>query len=120
MWRNRIAPYAVASAMAVTGMFTLRPGAAPTPVAAVAAASPPSDAPYRDGLFQGRLAAERCRDHRPGIGRWVGAEQRARFAMGYHEAYWGEGSGARPASAGETACRAPGSRAPAAPAPSAP
>jgi hypothetical protein len=119
MWTNRIAQYAVASAMVATGMVALRPHPAAT-AAAAAAAPQPSDAPYRDGLFQGRLAAERCRDHRPGIGRWVGAEQRARFAMGYHQAYWGGGAGAGPASAGGTACQAPGSRAPASPAPSAP
>ncbi len=46
-----------------------------------------NDAPYRDGLYQGRLAAERGGENRPSVGRWNGDEERARFVQGYEDAY---------------------------------
>src|SRR5438105_8865523 len=46
------------------------------------------DAPYRDGLFQGRLAALRGSENRPSVGRWNNDEARAHFILGFEEAYW--------------------------------
>ncbi len=47
-----------------------------------------NDAPYRDGLFQGKLAAERGRVRDTNAlsrGRWSEEEKRAHFVMGYKE-----------------------------------
>ena len=46
-----------------------------------------TDAAYRDGLFQGRLAAERGAAGRPSVGRWSGDEERAHFTRGYQQGY---------------------------------
>jgi len=43
-----------------------------------------NDAAYRDGLYQGRLAAERG-DTVPSVGRWSAAEKREHFGIGYRE-----------------------------------
>jgi hypothetical protein len=51
-------------------------------------ALPMHDAPYRDGLFQGRLAALRGGANRPSVGRWSSDEAREHFVLGYEEAYW--------------------------------
>ena len=48
-----------------------------------------NDAPYRDGLYQGRLAAERGSENRPSVGRWSGDQERAHFVQGYQDAYRG-------------------------------
>lgn len=45
------------------------------------------DGAYRDGLYIGKLAAERGRESRPPIGRWVGEKDRAAFLAGYEHAY---------------------------------
>ncbi len=47
-----------------------------------------NDAPYRDGLFQGKLSAERGRVRDTNAlsrGRWSEEEKRAHFVMGYKE-----------------------------------
>ena len=46
-----------------------------------------TDAPYRDGLFLGRLAAQRGAPNLPSLGRWSSAEDRAHFVLGYEQAY---------------------------------
>jgi hypothetical protein len=41
---------------------------------------------YRDGLFQGKLAAKRGIKTVPAIGRWNAEVDRASFSEGYHQA----------------------------------
>ena len=45
------------------------------------------DAPFRDGVFHGRLAAERCQLPQAPVGRWSGLAERSRFAEGYTTAF---------------------------------
>ena len=45
------------------------------------------DAPFRDGVFQGRLAAGYCRPQQAPVGRWSDRNERRRFAAGYDTAY---------------------------------
>ena len=47
----------------------------------------PADAAFRDGLFQGRLDAERSRRQHLSIGRWNVDADRRSFAAGYLQAY---------------------------------
>jgi hypothetical protein len=42
---------------------------------------------YRDGLYLGRLTAERGRPHHVASGRWATAENRALFTAGYEQGY---------------------------------
>ena len=44
---------------------------------------------YRDGLFVGKLSAERGAKSRAPIGRWATAEDRASFTAGYQLGYGG-------------------------------
>src|SRR6266705_6331295 len=46
-----------------------------------------SDGAFRDGLYQGRLAAERGRPQRPLVGRWSKERDRASFAAGFQRGY---------------------------------
>jgi hypothetical protein len=46
-----------------------------------------TNAPFRDGLFQGRLDADRGRDAHISIGRWSRPADRALFEVGYRKAY---------------------------------
>lgn len=45
------------------------------------------DAPYRDGTFVGRLAAERCDSPPAPIGRWSVSAERSRFSEGYRDGF---------------------------------
>jgi hypothetical protein len=42
---------------------------------------------FRDGLYLGRLAAERGQPHHVARGRWATADNRALFAAGYEQGY---------------------------------
>ena len=46
-----------------------------------------ADAAFRDGLYVGRLAAERGSAMRPLIGRWSTEADRASFVQGYRRGY---------------------------------
>jgi hypothetical protein len=46
-----------------------------------------TSAPFRDGLFQGRLDADRGSDAHISIGRWSRLADRALFVAGYRKAY---------------------------------
>lgn len=46
-----------------------------------------TQAPYRDGLFQGRLAAERGASMAPVLSRWSDNADRAVFVLGYSRGY---------------------------------
>jgi hypothetical protein len=41
---------------------------------------------YRDGLYEGKLAATRGAGPTPSVGRWSATEDRASFAAGYRQA----------------------------------
>ena len=45
------------------------------------------DGAYQDGLYLGRLTAERGQPLSPPIGRWSSDEDRASFAAGYQRGY---------------------------------
>jgi hypothetical protein len=55
--------------------------------AQTAAAHLASDGAFRDGLYLGKLAAERGGGLRPPIGRWSGEQDRASFVAGYRRGY---------------------------------
>jgi hypothetical protein len=42
---------------------------------------------FRDGLYQGKLAAENGQPLRPAVGRWSTEQDRATFAAGYERGY---------------------------------
>lgn len=46
-----------------------------------------TDGAFRDGLYLGRLAAERGSRARIAIARWVNAQDRASFTAGYQRGY---------------------------------
>ena len=56
----------------------------PKPAAEVQFAA---DAPFRDGLYVGRLAAESGRPEHPTAGRWSSQHDRASFVAGYQRGY---------------------------------
>jgi hypothetical protein len=45
------------------------------------------DGAFRDGLYLGRLAAERGELMRPSVGRWSTAQNRSMFSVGYRRGY---------------------------------
>ena len=47
-----------------------------------------TSAPFRDGLYQGKLAAERSGEPRISTGRWATAADRAVFAEGFRQGYY--------------------------------
>jgi len=47
-----------------------------------------SDGAFRDGLYLGKLTAERGQPLRPAIGRWSTDQDRARFTAGYRRGYY--------------------------------
>jgi hypothetical protein len=51
-----------------------------------------TDAAYRDGLFQGKLAAARGPKPIPSVGRWNDDKDRSSFAAGYKEGYEQQGA----------------------------
>jgi hypothetical protein len=54
----------------------------------------PTDAAFRDGLFQSRLDCYEGRKPHPAIGRWSTAEARASFLAGYQMGYRPQGEAA--------------------------
>jgi len=81
--------YMVAAALTLSAflMVTLSAGSVDPRVRGSDPAIPMHDAPYRDGLFQGRLAAPRGGADRPNVGRWSSDDARAHFIQGYEQAY---------------------------------
>jgi len=46
-----------------------------------------ADGAFRDGLYVGRLAAERSRPPHPPLGRWSSEKDRRSFEAGFRQAY---------------------------------
>jgi hypothetical protein len=46
-----------------------------------------ADGAFRDGLYLGKLSAERGQPLRPTVGRWSTGEDRSRFDAGYRRGY---------------------------------
>jgi hypothetical protein len=46
-----------------------------------------ADGAFRDGLYLGKLTADRRQPFRPGIGRWSSEQDRAMFTAGYCRGY---------------------------------
>ncbi len=90
MRASKAALSAFAAALGVTAILMVTVGAGSVDPRGRAAdpALPMHDAPYRDGLFQGRLAALRGAANRPSVGRWSSDAAREHFVLGYEEAYW--------------------------------
>jgi len=80
--------FVAALALTTILMVTVSAGSVDTRVREPDRALPMHDAPYRDGLFQGRLAALRGGENRPSVGRWSSDEARDHFVLGYEEAFW--------------------------------
>ncbi len=87
MWTKRVAHYGLVSALILTGKLVVDATGARRVDPSADAAPHITDAAYRDGLFQGKLAARRCGEKRPGVGRWGGDAERAHFALGYERGY---------------------------------
>jgi hypothetical protein len=49
-----------------------------------------NNAPFRDGLYLGKLAAEGGDQYRIAVGRWSRTNDRADFASGYDQGYKGQ------------------------------
>lgn len=47
--------------------------------------NPAMSAPYRDGLYVGKLAQERGEQRQPSVGRWAKQADREAFSAGYGE-----------------------------------
>jgi hypothetical protein len=56
---------------------------------------------YRDGLYLGRLTAQRGRPHHVASGRWATADDRALFTAGYDQGYQESAAGHATAANGE-------------------
>lgn len=50
-----------------------------------ASANPTMSAPYRDGLYLGKLAQERGEQRQPSVGRWANQTDREAFSAGYEQ-----------------------------------
>jgi len=46
-----------------------------------------TDGAFRDGVYLGRLAAQRGGEHHVAVGRWVTAQDRSSFSAGYERGY---------------------------------
>jgi hypothetical protein len=72
---------------AFAGRAILRSGA-PRPAEVVSSdLMQTTDGAYRDGVFQGKLAAARGANPIPNLARWGSEKDRASFVTGYHEGY---------------------------------
>jgi hypothetical protein len=49
-----------------------------------------TSAPFRDGLYLGKLAAERGGESHISVGRWASEADRASFAAGFNQGYQNE------------------------------
>ena len=67
----------------VSGLEAVRPPYSP----ASENASRNSDGAFRDGLYLGKLAADRGAESHIAIGRWATAQNRASFTAGYQRGY---------------------------------
>ncbi len=84
---KRLSIYVFTIVLTCAVAAVLARGAAHQSQFAGSAVNNPADAAFRDGLFQGRLDAERSRRQHLSIGRWnVDAERRS-FVSGYLQAY---------------------------------
>jgi hypothetical protein len=50
-----------------------------------ASANPATNAPYRDGIYVGKLAQERGEQRQPSVGRWATQADREAFSAGYEQ-----------------------------------
>jgi len=57
------------------------------PIAAETNVTQATNAAYRDGVFQGSLAAKRNSPFHVAVGRWATEEDRASFSEGYRQAF---------------------------------
>ena len=76
---------AIAVCLGTTGMLASRH---PSALFSQTANAPlAADAPFRDGLYVGELAARAGRPQHAPVGRWSNQADRARFAAGYRLGY---------------------------------
>jgi hypothetical protein len=71
-------------ATATLAISNSSPTLSPSPEARLAA-----DGAFRDGLYLGKLTAQRGQPSRPGIGRWSSDQDRSMFMAGYQRGYSG-------------------------------
>ena len=76
---------AVATCLGGTAMLTTSNSTVASSVSTEASLT--TDGAFRDGLYLGKLAAERGQVMRPAIGRWSTDWDRSMFAAGYHRGY---------------------------------
>ena len=80
-----ISALAVAVCLGSTAMLTNSSSTVPSSVSTETKMA--TDGAFRDGLYLGKLAAERGQVLRPAIGRWSADRDRSMFAAGYRRGY---------------------------------
>jgi hypothetical protein len=76
---------AIAIFLGTTAMLTISNQSVKPPASAEAALA--ADGAFRDGLYLGKLAAERGQPQRAAIGRWFTEHDRSMFTAGYFRGY---------------------------------
>jgi hypothetical protein len=86
---NRISAFAAAIAISAwtTAMLANSPLTATSKDVTNTEATFAADGAFRDGLYLGKLSAERGQPLRPQIGRWSTRQDRSMFTAGYHRGY---------------------------------
>jgi len=72
------------------GAAMIHTGHASNPGQISAQANHATSAPFRDGLYLGKLAAERGGESHISVGRWASGADRASFAAGFNQSYKNE------------------------------
>lgn len=85
MVKLSLSALAIAACLGSTAMLTNSQHPVPSSVSAEAILA--TDGAFRDGLYLGRMAAERGQALRPAIGRWSTDRDRSMFAAGYRRGY---------------------------------
>ena len=83
----RISTFAIAIAICLGTMAALNGSKSVTEPNRNVEASFAADGAFRDGLYLGKLTADRGQPFRPGIGRWSSKQDRAMFTAGYRRGY---------------------------------
>jgi hypothetical protein len=83
----RLSTFATALAICLGTTAVLNSGNSITKPTRNVEASFAADGAFRDGLYLGKLTADRGQAFRPGIGRWSSQQDRAMFTAGYRRGY---------------------------------
>jgi hypothetical protein len=82
---NKLSMFAIALVLGTSAGLALSHGPQPEPQAVVSDSA--SNAAYRDGLYQAKLAVQRGDAAHVSTGRWGSDADRTSFAAGYQQGY---------------------------------